>query len=213
MSGSIASLSNASLDLSYRPESYFWPITHETHTIAAIKGERRRNAIREAYDANRVTALDEYYSTPVLQEADRRALGMLHPSFMGGEYLPNRQEAEVEIARITIDSTTSDVTSIYAKAGKSRIYYRVVDEYGGDTLSGKRTRSSKRPLSLGELIDFFLGAWSLQDVLEGNNLDREGAHDFTRPSSEFYPQFEAAIRARIDSWYPVKDTDEDHDNE
>jgi hypothetical protein len=25
---------------------------------------------------------------------------------MGGEYLPNRQEAEVEIARINIDSTT-----------------------------------------------------------------------------------------------------------
>jgi hypothetical protein len=213
MSGSIASLSNASLDLSYRPESYFWPITHETHTIAAIKGERRRNAIREAYDANRVTALDEYYSTPVLQEADRRALGMLHPSFMGGEYLPNRQEAEVEIARITIDSTTSDVTSIYAKAGKSRIYYRVVDEYRGTSLSEKRTRSSKRPLSLEELIGFFLGAWSLQEVLEGNNLDREGAQDFTHPSSEFYPQFSEAISALIDSWYPAEDDDEEQDDE
>jgi para-nitrobenzyl esterase len=33
-------------------------------------------------------------------------LGLIHPSFMGGEYLPNRQEAEVEIARINIDSTT-----------------------------------------------------------------------------------------------------------
>jgi hypothetical protein len=213
MSGSIASLSNASLDLSYRPESYFWPITHETHTIAAIKGERRRNAIREAYDTNRVTTLDEYYSTPVLQEADRRALGMLHPSFMGGEYLPNRQETEVEIARITIDSTTSDVTSIYAKAGRSRIYYRVVDEYGGDTLSGKRTRTSTRPLSLEELLRFFLGAWSLQEVLEGNNLDREGAQDFTHPSSEFYPQFSEAVRALIDSWHPAEDDDEEQDDE
>ncbi len=48
--------------------------------------------------------------------------------------------------------------------GKDRIRYRVVDEYNGDTLSEKRTRSSKRP------------------------------------SSEVYPQFEAAVRARIDSW-------------
>ncbi len=55
-----------------------------THVIAAIKGERRR-----------------------------RALGRLHPSFMG----------------------------------KDRIRYRVVDEYNGDTLSEKRTRSSKRPSS------------------------------------------------------------------
>ena len=75
------------------------------------------------------------------------------------------------------------------------------DEYGGDTLSEKRTRSSKRPLSLGELIDFFLEAWPLQEVLEMNELDRDGAQDFTRPSSEVYPQFEAGIRARIDGWY------------
>ena len=147
-----------------------------THVIAAIKGERRR-----------------------------LALGRLHPSFMGGEYLPDRRDTEVEIARINIDSTTSDVTSVYAKAGKDRIRYRVVDEYNGDTLSEKRTRSSKRPLSLGELIDFFLGAWPLQEVLEMNELDRDGAQDFTRPSSEVYPQFEAGIRARIDGWYAEGD--------
>jgi hypothetical protein len=67
--------------------------------------------------------------------------------------------------------------------GKDRIRYRVVDEYNGDTLSEKRTRSSKRPLSLGELI-VFLAAWPLQEVLEMNELDRDGAQDFTRPSSE-----------------------------
>jgi hypothetical protein len=60
-----------------------------THVIAAIKGERRRSA-----------------------------LGRLHPSFMGGEHLPDRRDTEVEIARINIDSTTSDVTSVYTKAGK-----------------------------------------------------------------------------------------------
>ena len=107
----------------------------------------------------------------------------------------------MEIARINIDSTTSDVTSVYAKAGKDRIRYRVVDEYNGDTLSEKRTRSSKRPLSLGELIEFFLAAWPLQEVLEMNELDQDGAQDFTRPSSEVYPQFEAAVRARIAGWY------------
>jgi hypothetical protein len=195
------SIDKPALDLGYRPESYFWPITHETHRIAAIKGERRRNLVRAAFDADTVTPLDEHYATPVLDEQDRRALGSLHPSFMGGEYLPNRQDTEIEIARINIDSTTSDVTSVYAKAGKNRIYYRVVDEYGGDTLSEKRTRTSKRPLTLAELVAFFLGAWSLKDVLDGNDLDLEGAHDFTHPSSEFYPQFSAAIRAKINEWY------------
>jgi len=205
------SVEKSELDLSYRPESYFWPITHETHLIAAIKGERRRNIIRAAFDANTVTPLDEHYAAPVLDEQDRRALGRLHPSFMGGEYLPNRQETEVEIARINIDSTTSDVTSVYAKAGKSRIYYRVVDEYNGDTLSAKRIRTSKRPLTLAELVEFFLGAWPLNEVLEMNELDREGAHDFTHPSSEFYPEFSAAIRAKINEWYPAEKPAESDD--
>ena len=72
------------IDLGYRPQSYFWPITHDTHVIAAIKGERRRSAIRDAFDADRVTPLDAFYATPTLPDEDRRALGRLHPSFMGG---------------------------------------------------------------------------------------------------------------------------------
>lgn len=64
----------------------------------------------------------------------------------------------MEIARIDINPTTSDVTSVCAKEHIDRFLYRVVDEYGGDTLAQQRTRSSKRLLSLGKLIRFFLGA-------------------------------------------------------
>jgi hypothetical protein len=35
---------------------------------------------------------------------------------------------------------------------------------------------------------------------------------YSRPSSDFYPQFNAAIRARIDSWYPANDTDAEQDD-
>jgi hypothetical protein len=72
-------------------------------------------------------------ATP-LPDEDRRALGRLHPSFMGGEYLPDRRDTEVEIARINIDSTTSDVTSVHAKAGKNRICYRIVSQANGAAL-------------------------------------------------------------------------------
>jgi len=63
----------------------------------------------------------------VLPKEDRRALGALHPSFMGSEQLRKRQATELEIELIDIDSMTSDVTSIYTNSGKNRIYYRVVD--------------------------------------------------------------------------------------
>jgi hypothetical protein len=92
-------------------------------------------------------------------------LPRLHPAFMGGEYLPDLMETEVEIARITIASTTQDVTSVYARRGRNRIRYRVVDEYNGETLAGKNTRTSTWPLTLGELEAFFNGAWSIFDVL------------------------------------------------
>jgi len=55
---------------------------------------------------------------------------------------------------------------VYARRGKNRISYRVVDEYGGDTLSDKMTRTSRRPLTVGELETFFNEAWPLFDVLE-----------------------------------------------
>lgn len=204
------SVSKPDIDYAFRPASYFWPITRETHLIAAIKGERRRNVVRSAYANNTADRLSGHYTVPVLAEQDRRALGAVHPSYMGGEYLPNRQETEVEIARINIDSTTSDVVCIYAKAGKDRIFYRAVDEYEGDTLGEKTTRTSKCPLTLKQLVAFFLRAWALREVLESNELDLDDALAFTRPSSEHYPQFAAAIYAEIADWYG-DDDDGDED--
>jgi hypothetical protein len=62
------------IDLAYRKR---------THVIAAIKGERRRNTIRHAFDADRVSPLDELFATPTLPDEHRLALGRLHPSLMG----------------------------------------------------------------------------------------------------------------------------------
>ena len=51
------------IDLGYR---------QRTHVIAAIKGERRRSAIRDAFDADRVTPLDAFYASPTLPDEGRR---------------------------------------------------------------------------------------------------------------------------------------------
>jgi len=117
---------------------------------------------------------------------------------MGGEYLPTVAQREIEIARVRLASTTFDVTSLYARPGASRIRYRVVDEYDGETLSGPTERTSVRPLTLGAMVDFFLGAWNLFDVLEGNYDDDLNAMlAFFDGESEFYPAFDATLRARV----------------
>jgi hypothetical protein len=192
------------IDLSFRPASYFWPMGLEKHLLARIKGAERRRAVEQLLAAGRHDELIAFLGRSALDEDERRAIGRLHPAFMGGEYLPDLAEEEVEIARITIASVTQDVTSVFARRGKRRIYYRVVDEYGGETLSDKTTRTSTRPLTLGELETFFNGAWSLFAVLDMNFADDgyepERIRAFASVSSGFYPQIGQLYRARIDAW-------------
>ena len=137
---------------------------------------------------------------------------------MGGEYLADLKHDEVMIARITIASTTQDVTCVYARRGKNRIHYRVVDEYGGDTLSGRNARTSIRPLTLGQLESFFTGAWSIFDVLEVNfgddGYDLEEMQDFVvSVDSEFYPELGWLYRRRITSWAAEQRDGGEHEGE
>ena len=76
---------------------------------------------------------------------------------MGGEYLPNRQATEVEIARINIDSTTSDVTSVYAKVGKNRIYYRLASDRVIDLWAALRDVAATHHAELDALATAYLG--------------------------------------------------------
>jgi len=133
---------------------------------------------------------------------------------MGGEYLPALSQNEVMIASITIASTTQDVTSVYARRGRKRIYYRVVDEYGGETLSGRSTRSSTQPLTRGQLEQFFNGAWSIFHVLAMNFDDYDLARMLGfvgRIESSFYPEIAALYGARIEAWATARRAELDPD--
>ena len=146
--------------------------------------------------------MPEFLAKSALSEEERRAIGRIHPALMGGEYLPDLDATEIEIARISIRSTTGDVTSLYARRGEGCIHYRVVDEYDGDTLTGDNERSSDKPLTLGELYAFFTATWPFMDVLEMNyEGDLEGKLGFFRGRSEFYDEFDALLRERVCAAY------------
>ena len=193
------------IDLQFRPRSYFWPLGLEKHLLARIKGAERKAALKQLIDAKRLDEIPDFLAQSALSDGERQALGRVHPAFMGGEYLPDLLQNEVAIARITIASTTQDVISVYARRGKNRIRYRVVDEYEGDTLSGKNTRTSTRPLALRDLEAFFNAAWSIFDVLAMNfghsGYDRDEMLDFVvGVESQFYPQIGVLYQRRIDAW-------------
>ena len=108
--------------------------------------------IRDYYAAGKLDELSNELLNESLDEETRNRLGQIHPSLMGGEYLPDYRRQEVEIVRIELKSTTSDVISLRARSSGSRIKYRLVDE--NDSGYGLPQQSSKRPFSLRELISF-----------------------------------------------------------
>jgi len=191
------------MDISYRPNDYFWASRRGIQLASDIKGAVRRDAYLAALESGE--DFDPIYSEPSLSEDSRRVLGRLHPSYMGGEYLPDRVRLEVEIARIVIRSTTRDVTCVYASPEGRRIKYRIVDEYNGETLSGPNECYSNKPLTLATLTRFFLKGWDLRQVLRYNFEDYgypEGeVLDFVeQASSDFYPEFGALVRRRVYRW-------------
>lgn len=186
------------IDLDFRPKGYFGPRSLEDYLKRSIHGAERRRIVAQYIDAGRLDELPPMLGRKRLTEAERIAIGRIHPTFMGGEYLPEDDELEVEIARVTLRSTLSDVTCVRAQPVREGIRYRVVDEYEGDTLSGVTERISERPLTLGELLAFFMGAWDLFDVCAMNyEEDLKSALGFFSASSAFYPQLGVALEDHV----------------
>ncbi len=88
--------------------------------------------ITDYWNAGKLEELDPALLHDVPHDAARQSLGRIHPSFMGGEYLPGYLPGEVEIARICLRSTTSDVISLRARPNEAGIAYRIADEYEGN---------------------------------------------------------------------------------
>jgi len=65
-----------------------------------------------------------------------------------------------------------------------------------------RTRTSSRPLTLGQLVDFLDGAWPMREVIAMNGLEdsADGMLDFNSVSSPFYPQLHPYYARRFQAW-------------
>src|SRR5271165_2669274 len=115
------------IDLDYRPRDYVWAADLNVPLTSNIAGEARRKLVRAMLDWD--APIPEGLDAEVLDDAMREAWVGLHPTNMGGEYLPPLRKGEVEIARVSLESTTADQISIRARRLIGRIGYRIVDEY------------------------------------------------------------------------------------
>jgi len=158
----------------------------------------------------------------VLAEDDRMALGRIHPMFMGGEYLPELQEGEVEIARISLESTTADQISVRARRTLGRISYSIVDEYEQGFMNYvANPATSIVPLTLRELVAMLDGACEDGGAVVGHTMAqidlgarRDEVRYFVTVESDFYPDLGGYYEARFDEYFESlarEDEDEDED--
>lgn len=179
----------------YRPKSYWEDPDPLAAILRNVKGENRRQMIIDCWKAGKLEELEPSILLDEQDDETRRRRGRIHPSFMGGEYLPSYLPLEVEIARICLQSTTSDVITLRARPVPEGIAYRVEDEYEG--VFALPIPVSPIPLTLADVIRQFEEGrlkdldWEGGLALGYNNMNAEysdpkGLRHFTRISSDFY---------------------------
>ncbi len=126
---------SAGVKLDFGPDTYFRPQKLERYLLSKVKSAVIRKQLKDMFKAGRHAEVNAILITEGISKHDRQVLESFHPMYMGGNYLPDTDQGEVEIARISIKSTTFDVTCVYARPEDGVIHYRVVDEYGGGYLA------------------------------------------------------------------------------
>ena len=205
----------STIDYTWRPEGYFDELLDpEELMLSRITGAVRRQMVREMVQEGGVNAVPEGFGAEELSSENRQGWGLVHPMCMGGEFLLPCEPGELEIARLTIRSTTYDVVSVRAKRLKNRIRVRVDDEYDGETLNKKHTCTSVHPLTLGRMLDLLLAGWGFFECLENNfPHDLEGKLGFFWGESQFYPDFDEALREKVKERFYVPHDDDDDDDD
>lgn len=200
-------------NLDYRPPFYFGPQDLKDYYNSRILGQIRRNIVSETIDKSNVSASFRENS---LDQNLRNALGQIHPSMMGGEYLPQYLRSEIELCRVILDSTTMDVTSLRVRKQKHRYAYRLVDEYSNKFILTKKT--STKPLSMrevtqildtsrevlydtGEEMEYVGPIKPVIEYMKQDGCKKEESIDFVTVESAFYPELFAYYEQRKEIWF------------
>src|SRR6516165_5648992 len=85
------------INYEFRPDSYWGPVASPLEAaLRNVKGRNRRQMIKDYYSKGLLPALSDDLLQETLDEDKRNSLDRIHPSFMGGEYLPDYGRDEVE---------------------------------------------------------------------------------------------------------------------
>ena len=188
-------------DMDFRPAAYF------------DSSEKTRQNGDFIESTNRSSSGDE----------DRAASGAIPRTLYGDLFLPNREEEDVEIARVELESATFDVISVRARLQDGKIHYSVVDEY--EDLYGWECEpeTSDQPLTMAELIELMKNTRSKLDhpgIVFGfldfkceYGEDAEDLRNFASVSSWLYPDLHDWYEEAMEEWCEAKQRDDEASDE
>ena len=195
---------NKKFNFKFRPKSYWMPMEVSKFYESRIKGELRKRNITKALKQKET--IPKIILKESLPENVKKFSGAQHPWMMGGEYLPDLEKNEIEIARVILKSTTLDIISINAKKEKNGISYFIADEYGDKEWNVTPSKTIK-PLNFKQLINMIdsadehglMDTFRLQNYTDGDTSP-EDIYDFATASSAFYPDLERYYDLQNDKW-------------
>ena len=204
------------VDLSFRPSSRLFPLTAEKLLLSRVKGTQRRESLTAAIEQDRLSDLNPFFTQTSLSAEDRRARAAIHPSFMGGEYLPDFEEGELEVARLSLRSVTADVISIRLRRTEDGFVYRIVDEYMDQDPNGlldePTTIIVDQPLTMKDFGAFVVQVSRMDHWCDPESHEtEEEAQDFVVATSEFYPEFGDYIAEAISLKYPKPHSEDEEE--
>ena len=85
------------INLDFRPDSYFRPHRLEEYLLSTVKGAVLKGKLRDLFAEGRHAEVAQLLGTDGISAGDRKALVAVHPMFIGGNYLPDAEDREVEI--------------------------------------------------------------------------------------------------------------------
>jgi hypothetical protein len=140
-------VSNPNIDYFAKPKSL------EEAIIRRIKGDHRKAFIAEAIKQDGLDSIPPQWTAHELGEMFKMMLTSRNPRNRGGEDLPDLEEGEVEIARVSLaDSVHGEVTSLRVRRDGNAMALRLVDEY--QTEFELPTDRIEKPFTDTELVEF-----------------------------------------------------------
>ena len=204
-------VAGAPINMAYRPDTYFPQSRTREQLLANIKGQSRREIARGVLEEEGIVGLNAFIARDELTDHDRDMWGRVHPWMMGGEYLPEFKGEEVEIARVSLKSTTFDQKSIRARPEGEHIHLSVEDEY--ETEYELPVTTINKPFTLGQMIEFIDAVARPEDTYGGglveSNWNFIESEDFCHPAecvdfasieSAVYPELERYYNEYGDNW-------------